>query len=107
MAVSTPAPAGGVPSPGVRAGTLHQLALNLLRRHALDAGRPPPAVAEHRYRTVHDLVGDPAVASAVDAEIGWAKANCLTSASYGDAARAAGRPAVISVDQVVDGLRRL
>ena len=102
VAVSTPAPAGGAPSPGVRAGTLHQLALHLLRLHALDAGRPPPVVADHRYRTVRDLVGDPAVASAVDAEIGWAKANCLTAASYADAARAAGRPAVISIDQVVD-----
>ena len=107
VAVSTPAPAGGAPTPGVRAGTLHQLALHLLRLHALDAGRPPPVVADHRYRTVRDLVGDPAVASAVDAEIGWAKANCLTASSYADAARAAGRPAVISIDQVVDSLRRL
>jgi len=101
VTVSTPATAGGVPTPGVRAGTLHQLALNLLRRYALDAGRPPPAVADHRYRTVQGLVGDPDVASAVDSEIGWAKANCLTVSSYPEAARAAGRPAVISIDQVV------
>ena len=102
VTVSTPARAGGVPTPGVRAGTLHQLALTLLRRQALDAGRPGPAVAEHRHRTLTNLVGDPALASAVDAEIGWAKANCLTALSYGAAASATGRPAVVSVDQVVD-----
>ena len=102
VTVSTPAKAGGVPTPGVRAGTLHQLALTLLRRQALDAGRPGPAVAEHRHRTLTNLVGDPALASAVDTEIGWAKANCLTALSYGAAASDAGRPAVVSVDQVVD-----
>jgi DNA helicase-2/ATP-dependent DNA helicase PcrA len=102
VTVSTPARPGGVPGPGVRVGTLHQLALTLLRRHALDAGRPPPVVAEHRRRTLSTLVGDPALAPAVDIEVGWAKANCLTAESYGPAARAAGRPAVISVDQVVD-----
>ncbi len=40
--VSSPASAGRAPGPGVRAGTLHQLALTLLRRHALDAGRASP-----------------------------------------------------------------
>jgi DNA helicase-2/ATP-dependent DNA helicase PcrA len=102
VTVSIPARPGGVPSPGVRAGTLHQLALTLLRREALDAGRPPPAVAEHRYRMLTNLVADPALASAVDTEIGWAKANCLTASSYGAAAPDAGRPAGISVDQVVN-----
>ncbi|HEX7459782.1 MAG TPA: UvrD-helicase domain-containing protein, partial [Acidimicrobiales bacterium] len=46
--VSTPAAPGSAPGPGVRAGTLHQMALTLLRRHAFDNGEPPPAVAEHR-----------------------------------------------------------
>ena len=73
-----PGAAGGMPGPGCPGRHLHQLALTLLRRHALDAGRPPPVVAEHRYRTLVGLVGDPAMASAVDTEIGWAKANCLT-----------------------------
>ena len=34
VAVSVPAGAGGFPSPGVRAGNLHQLALTQLRRRA-------------------------------------------------------------------------
>ncbi len=99
--VSTPASAGGVPGPGVRAGTLHQLALTLLRRHALDSGQAPPVVAEHRYRTVHSFVGDPAGASAVDLEIGWAKARCLTPSTYAGAAAAAARTAVVPVDTIV------
>ncbi|HEY4947510.1 MAG TPA: ATP-dependent helicase [Acidimicrobiales bacterium] len=99
--VSTPASAGGVPGPGVRAGTLHQLALTLLRRHALDSGQAPPVVADHRYRTVHSIVGDPAAASAVDLEIGWAKARCLTPATYAEAATAAARTAVVPVDTIV------
>ena len=63
------------------------------------AGRDPPPAGAHpapapgpRRRSVRprwwpttgtgrsrDLVGDPAVASAVDTEIGWAKARCLTA----------------------------
>jgi DNA helicase-2/ATP-dependent DNA helicase PcrA len=93
----------GIPTRGVRAGTLHQLALALIRRHALDGGRPPPVVAERRFRMMCDIVGDPALASAVDTEVGWAKANCLTASSYRQVAEAAGRPALVSVDQVVDG----
>ena len=98
--VSTPGGPAGVPSPGVRAGTLHQLALTLLRRRAADAGRPPPALVEHRWRTLADLTGDRAVASAVDTEIGWAKARCLDPAGYG--AAAAGRNAALDVDRVVE-----
>src|ERR1019366_1798652 len=99
--VSTPASAGGAPGPGVRAGTLHQLALTLLRRPALDSGQAPPVVAEHRYRTVRSFVGDPAAASVVDLEIGWAKARCLTPSTYAGAAAAAARTAVVPVDTIV------
>lgn len=102
VAVSSPT-GDGIPSRGVRAGTLHQLALALIRRHALDVRHPPPVVAERRFRMICDIVGDPALASAIDAEVGWAKANCLAAATYGPAAEEAGRPAVIAVDQVVDG----
>jgi len=84
--VSTPAAAGGVPGPGVRAGTLHQMGLTLLRRHALDTGQPPPLVAEHRWRTIAGIVADPATASAIDTEIGWAKARCLRPGTYTEAA---------------------
>ncbi len=102
VTVSTPAPPGGVPGPGVRAGTIHQFALTLLRRHALDAGRPPPVVAERRHRTLVSLLGDPEVASAVDTEIGWAKANCLTTDSYAARAKAAGRSAFVPLDRVAE-----
>jgi DNA helicase-2/ATP-dependent DNA helicase PcrA len=103
VTVSAPAPAGGAPGPGVRAGTLHQLALTLLRRHAYDSGEAPPVVAEHRYRLVTGIVGDAAAASAVDAEIGWAKANGLTPETYGEAACGADRVLSLPLDQVVAG----
>jgi DNA helicase-2/ATP-dependent DNA helicase PcrA len=98
--VSTPAPSGGVPGPGVRAGTLHQLGLTLLRRNALDTGQPPPLVAEHRWRTVATIVGDPSTASAIDTEIGWAKARCLRPELYTDAARSAERVVAVDPGQV-------
>ena len=100
--VSSPASNGGAPGPGVRAGTLHQLALTLLRRHALDAGDPPPVVAEHRFRIIKELVGDPALAAAVDTEIGWAKARCLTPDQYHEEADAAGRITVAGTSRVVE-----
>jgi DNA helicase-2/ATP-dependent DNA helicase PcrA len=67
------------------------LALTLLRRHALDGGRPAPVVAEHRFRIVNAIIGDPAAAAAMDTEIGWAKAHCLTPGTYAEAALGAGR----------------
>ncbi len=91
VAVATPAVPGGLPGPGVRAGTLHQLALTLLKRHALDEGRPPPVVTEHRGRIVRELAGDPQFAATVETEIAWAKARCLSPSEYGAAATAAGR----------------
>jgi DNA helicase II / ATP-dependent DNA helicase PcrA len=100
--VATSAPRGGVPGPGVRAGTIHQLALTLIRRHATDHGRPPPVVSEDRFRILADIVGEPSLASAVNTEVGWAKARCLSAQTYVDAAASAGRPAVLSVEQVVD-----
>ena len=105
LRVAMPSTTGGPPGPGVRAGTLHQLALTLLRRHALDARQPPPLVADYRFRLVSEIVGDPAVESAVAAEIGWAKARCLTPDSYGTAARAVGRSPTIAADQVADHFR--
>jgi DNA helicase II / ATP-dependent DNA helicase PcrA len=100
VAVSTPAAPGSAPGPGVRAGTLHQLALTLLRRHALDTRQPPPLVAEHRWRTIMGIVGDPVTASAVDTEIGWAKARCLRPGTYAEAASGAERSAPVTPEQV-------
>jgi len=98
--VSTPGGPGGVPSPGVRAGTLHQLALTLLRRRAADTGRPPPSLVEQRWRTLAELTGDRGDASVADTEIGWAKARCLTPDGYREAA--VGRPVALDVDRVVE-----
>ena len=98
--VSTPATTGGVPGPGVRAGTLHQMGLTLLRRHALDTGQPPPLVAEHRWRTIAGVVTDSAAASAIDTEIGWAKARCLTPATYAEAALRAERSVPLAPGRV-------
>ena len=100
--VSTPATAGGGPGPGVRAGTLHQMGLTLLRRHALDTGQPPPLVAEHRWRTIAGLVSDPATASAIDTEIGWAKARCLRPGSYTEAALGSDRSVPVDLAKVED-----
>ena len=100
VAVAVPAAAGVAPGPGVRAGTLHQLALTLLRRHALDAREAPPQVAEHRFRLLVGLVGDAATASAVDTEIGWAKARSHGPDAYAGAAAAAGRRPALPAEQV-------
>jgi DNA helicase-2/ATP-dependent DNA helicase PcrA len=98
--VSIPATRGGAPSPGVRAGTLHQLALTLLRRRALDAGEPAPVVFDDRYRLIRDRVGDPGLASALATEIGWAKASGLGPDTYAEGAHRAGREVLVSAEQV-------
>lgn len=100
--VAAPARPGGPPGRGVRAGTIHQLALTLLRRQAADVGRPPPLVCAERTRLIRDEVGDPALASALGTEIGWAKARGLAPDTYADGARQAGRQVVVSAEQVQD-----
>ena len=83
--------AGASAGPGVRAGTLHQLALALLRRQAADAHQRPPQLAGNRFRLLSTLVGDQAVASVADTEITWAKARCLSPDQYAVLAFDAGR----------------
>jgi DNA helicase-2/ATP-dependent DNA helicase PcrA len=100
--VSTPAGPGGVPSGGVRVGTLHQLALVLLRRRATDTGQAPPALVEQRWRTLAEVAGDRTVASVADTEIGWAKSQCLTPDDYTSASAAAGRTVALPAQQVVE-----
>ena len=90
IAVSTRTPSTGMPAPGVRTGTIHRLALGVLRRHALDTGRPVPVIADDRFARLVRILEDPAVAAAVDAEIGWAKARGLTPVTYPSAAIRAG-----------------
>ena len=105
VGVAIPSTTGAAPGPGVRAGTLHQLALTLLRRHALDGGKPPPNVADHRFRLVSEIVGDPMLVPVVAAEIGWAKSRSLTPETYGSAATDADRSPSIPVDRVADHFR--
>jgi DNA helicase-2/ATP-dependent DNA helicase PcrA len=81
--VSTSTVAGRVPTPGVRAGTVHQLALNLIRRHCLDTGRDLPVIVEHRGAILRLVAGDPATASELASEIAWAKARGLGPDEYG------------------------
>jgi DNA helicase-2/ATP-dependent DNA helicase PcrA len=102
VTVSTPAPVGGVPTPGVRAGTLHQLALVLLRRHALDTGAAPPVVAAHRHRTVAGMLHDPTEAAILEAEIGWAKARGLDPSAYRATAAAHDRRVPGGVEQAAE-----
>jgi DNA helicase-2/ATP-dependent DNA helicase PcrA len=83
--------AGPIAGSGVRAGTLHQLALTLLRRRASDARERPPQLADNRFRLLTTLLGDQALASVADTEITWAKARCLSPDQYGASAMAAGR----------------
>ena len=83
--------AGPIVGSGVRAGTLHQLALTLLRRRASDARERPPQLAENRFRVLTSLLGDQALASAADTEIAWAKARCLSPDQYVASALDAGR----------------
>ncbi len=105
--VSTPPGPGGIPTPGVRAGTLHQLALTLLRRRALDTDQAPPALVEHRWRTLVDLVADRSLASMVDTEIGWAKARCVSPDGYMAAATANGRSVEMPLEQVAEVFTKL
>ena len=100
--VSTPAGPGGIPSAGVRVGTLHQLALTLLRRRATDTGQAPPALVDQRWRTLAEVAGDRTIASIVDTEIGWAKSRCLTPDDYGAASAGAGRTGALPTNQVVE-----
>ncbi|HWF20799.1 MAG TPA: ATP-dependent helicase [Acidimicrobiales bacterium] len=83
--------AGPIAGSGVRAGTLHQLALTLLRRRASDARERPPQLAENRFRLLTSLLGEQALASVADTEITWAKARCLSPDQYVASALAAGR----------------
>ncbi len=92
---------GSAQGAGVRAGTIHQLALGLLRRHAADAGGPAPVIAD-RSTVLRRIVPDPAVAAAVDVEIGWAKARGLAAAGYAEAVARSDRDVLVAVDRVTE-----
>ena len=73
--VAAPLTAGAPPGDGVRIGTIHQLALSLVTRHAADSRHRPPVLVADRAAVVAAAAGevgaDPAL---LDAEISWAKA---------------------------------
>ncbi len=102
VAVSTPGPAQGAAGPGVRVGTIHQLALTLLRRRALDTGQAPPALVEDRRRMIAELAGDPVEASVVETEIAWAKAQCVGPDRYLGAAETRGRATPVTAGRVAE-----
>jgi len=76
---------------GVRVGTLHQVALSMLRRHAADRLARAPVIVSRRARLVADSAADPDVALLAGSEISWAKARCLGPDGYVDAAIELGR----------------
>ncbi|MGB7050280.1 MAG: ATP-dependent helicase [Acidimicrobiales bacterium] len=102
--VSTAGP-GRIPTAGVRAGTVHQLALTLIRRHCLDTGAELPTVIDHRSGILRHLCEDPATAAVLSGEIGWAKARGLGPGDYASAATSGRRHMPIDADVVVEGFR--
>jgi ATP-dependent DNA helicase UvrD/PcrA len=96
---------GRVPGPGVRAGTLHQLALSLIRRHSLDVGTELPVIVEQRWAILRQVSDGPGAAAVLATEIAWAKARGLTPDGYEAAAAAGGRHVPMPAGDVADGFR--
>jgi len=101
---------------GVRAGTFHRAALELVRDTRAARGQSPPVIASDRHRLFVELASDlgltlpaPAIAR-LEAEVSWAKSRRLDAASYEAGARAARRRVPTSADQmrrVLEGYDRL
>jgi DNA helicase-2/ATP-dependent DNA helicase PcrA len=96
---------------GVRTGTFHRAALDLVRSTRADRKLPAPVIAADRHRLFVEAARElgltlPAPALArLEAEIGWAKARRLSASSYEAGARAARRRLPASVDQLVGMLQ--
>ncbi|MBV8463873.1 MAG: ATP-dependent helicase, partial [Acidimicrobiales bacterium] len=100
--VSVPGP-GRVPTPGVRVGTVHQLALTLIRRHCVDHGAVVPTVLEHRGPLLRSVTDSPAAAAVLGVEIAWAKARGLTPDAYRSEIESGRRRAPGNAEEVVTG----
>lgn len=91
---------------GVRAGTFHRAALELIKEVHDLRGQPPPVLATDRHRLFLGVAGDlglalPAPALArLEAELSWAKARRLTSSTYARGAREARRRMPASADLI-------
>ncbi|HEY8081360.1 MAG TPA: ATP-dependent helicase, partial [Acidimicrobiales bacterium] len=101
---------------GVRAGTFHRAALELVREARDAQHRPAPVIAADRHRlfamVAQELnLGLPAPALArLEAELSWAKARRLNAATYEAGARAARRRMPASAERmaaVLDAYDRL
>ena len=92
---------------GVRAGTFHRAALELLREVRAIRGLPPPVLATDRHRLFTEVAAElgltlpaPAIAR-LEAEVSWAKSRRLDAASYLEGARTARRRVPTSPSQMV------
>ena len=104
--VAGPLTAAAPPGPGVRTGTIHQLALSLVSRHAADRGARPPVLVDDRAAVVAAAAAEAGVDPAVlDAEISWAKARRSGPDAYGALAERVGRTGPGGRQALVDGYR--
>ncbi|MGH9046181.1 MAG: ATP-dependent helicase [Acidimicrobiales bacterium] len=79
---------------GVKSGTIHRLALGILRDWRQHISRGVPIVLDDRRRLIESLLPDQPTARTamhVEGEIGWAKARMVAPAEYEEAARCARR----------------
>ncbi len=70
---------------GVTAGTIHRVALRVLRDWRERAAAPAPSVLGDRRRlieTLDDIGSAPQLAATAEAEVGWAKARMIAPADY-------------------------
>jgi DNA helicase-2/ATP-dependent DNA helicase PcrA len=101
---------------GVRAGTFHRAALELVRDARSAHGQAPPVIASDRHRLFVELATElgltlpaPAIAR-LEAEVSWAKSRRLDATTYEAGARAARRRVPTSNEQmqrVLEGYDRL
>jgi DNA helicase-2/ATP-dependent DNA helicase PcrA len=101
---------------GVRVGTFHRAALDLVREVRATRGQAAPVLATDRHRLFTELATElglalpaPAI-SRLEAEVSWAKSRRLDGATYLAGARAARRRLPASAAQMVevlDGYDRL
>jgi DNA helicase-2/ATP-dependent DNA helicase PcrA len=92
---------------GVRTGTFHRAALELVRSTRAERNQPAPVIAADRHRLFVEVAGElkltlPASGIArLEAEVSWAKSRRLTAATYPDGARRARRRPPGPIDQIV------
>ncbi len=95
---------------GVRAGTLHSIALAQLRRRAAERDQAMPGLLERKARLLVPLVAGrgrrgpetTSIAADVAGEIEWAKARLLPPDQYAAAAQLMGRDPSPGIDAVAD-----